>query len=247
MGLHDEKDISVRGLEAAKKCEKVYLEGYTTKINTDLDKLRQLLGKEVKELERKQLEERAEEIIEEAKEKNVAVLVGGDALVATTHVSLVMEARKKEIKTKIIHGSSIYSAVGETGLQLYKFGKTTTLAFPRENYNPKSCYETIVDNQKLGLHTLVLLDVNKERERYMDIPTGLEILEGIEKERGKGIVSEETKIVSACQLGGDETIKYGTVKELKQKKELKNKTPAVLIFPGELHFMEEEFLEDLER
>lgn len=30
LGLGDEKDITVRGLEAVRKCDKVYLEAYTS-------------------------------------------------------------------------------------------------------------------------------------------------------------------------------------------------------------------------
>jgi len=30
LGLGDEKDITVKGLEAIKKCEKIYLEAYTS-------------------------------------------------------------------------------------------------------------------------------------------------------------------------------------------------------------------------
>jgi len=32
IGLGDEKDITVRGLEAVRKCDKVFLESYTSKL-----------------------------------------------------------------------------------------------------------------------------------------------------------------------------------------------------------------------
>jgi diphthamide biosynthesis methyltransferase len=39
LGLSDEKDITVRGLEAVKSCERVYLEAYTSILMVDSAKL----------------------------------------------------------------------------------------------------------------------------------------------------------------------------------------------------------------
>jgi diphthine synthase len=41
LGLADEKDITIKGLEAVKKCDVVYLENYTSKLqcDTSCDKL----------------------------------------------------------------------------------------------------------------------------------------------------------------------------------------------------------------
>lgn len=39
LGLGDEKDITVRGLEAVKKCDHVYLEAYTSILLVDKSKL----------------------------------------------------------------------------------------------------------------------------------------------------------------------------------------------------------------
>jgi hypothetical protein len=36
LGLGDEKDITLRGLEAVKKCEKVYMEAYTSLLSFGL-------------------------------------------------------------------------------------------------------------------------------------------------------------------------------------------------------------------
>lgn len=227
MGIRDEKDLTIRGLEAAKKCDEVYAEFYTTNMHTDVGKLSKLIGKKVTELKRTDLEEDSGKILKKAKEKNIAILVGGDALVATTHVSLLMDAKKEGIETKVIHGSSVLTAIGETGLQPYKFGKTTTLS---EDFQ-KSCYETILLNRKAGLHTLVLLDIG------MDTVKGLETLT-------KRLKPEE-KAVVACHLGGDSVITYGRIGDILKDKTLSDKTPAVIIIPGKLHFMEKEFLDSL--
>lgn len=39
LGLWDEKDISLRGLEAVRKCDHVYLEAYTSILLVDKSKL----------------------------------------------------------------------------------------------------------------------------------------------------------------------------------------------------------------
>ena len=230
LGLSDEKDMSLKALEATKKCNKIYLEPYTNKMETSVKKLEKLIGKKVIEVQRSALEEDSDEILKEAKTKDIGVLVAGDALSATTHISLILDSKKQKIPYRIIHGSSIFTAIGETGLQIYKFGKTTTLT----NHVQKSTIETIKNNQKLGLHTLVLLDIKREKNYFMDALEALEIL----KPKGKVIV--------ACQLGTEkQIIVYGKIEELSKLKNLKRKTPAVLIAPGELHFLEEEFLEAL--
>lgn len=237
LGLADEKDMSIKALEAAKTCDFLYVELYTTKMFTDADKLSKLIGKPVKEIQRSDIEENSRKILDQAKIRDVAVMVGGDALSATTHASLLFDAGKMGIETKVIHGSSIITAVGETGLQLYKFGKTTTLALPEENYKPTSCYEVIKENREHGLHTLVLLDVKSDRGKYMNVPEALEML------IRDDVLSNDTIVVACCKLGfADQTIRYNTVNQLKNDNELENKTPAVIIIPGKLHFMEEEFL-----
>jgi diphthamide biosynthesis methyltransferase len=78
----------------------------------------------------------------------------------------------------------------------------------------------------------------------MNIKQGLEILLDMEKKHKEGIIRPETKIVAACELGGNEIIKYRKVKNLINDKELENKIPAVIIIPGNLHFMEKEFLKN---
>ena len=44
LGLADEKDITVRGLEVVKKAERVYLEAYTSILLVDKEKLVSVFG-----------------------------------------------------------------------------------------------------------------------------------------------------------------------------------------------------------
>jgi hypothetical protein len=76
---------------------------------------------------KKDLEEEQETFLEKARKNDIALFVPGDPLIATTHIDLVFEAKRRKIPVKIIHNASIFSAIGEAGLQIYKFGKTATV------------------------------------------------------------------------------------------------------------------------
>ena len=112
-----------------------------------------MYGKKVILADRKLVEMDAEKtILEEAKTKEVAVLVVGDAFSATTHMDLYLRAKKLGIKTRIIHNASVLTAIGVTGIQLYNFGKTTSIPFLNENI--EAPYDTLKENQKNNNRTL---------------------------------------------------------------------------------------------
>jgi diphthine synthase len=64
LGLSDEKDITVKGLEAVKRSSKVFLEKYTAVLMCDKDKLEKLFEREVIEADREFVESGCEEMIE---------------------------------------------------------------------------------------------------------------------------------------------------------------------------------------
>jgi diphthine synthase len=243
LGLHDEKDITLKGVEAAKNADIAYIEFYTSPWRGSLKELEKTIGKKIGKLQRSDLEEHSKKLIEEAKKKDVAVLVPGDPLVATTHSSLITEARKEKIKVAIIHSSSIFSAIAETGLQIYKFGKTATIAYPEKNFFPKAPYDVLAENQKIGAHTLFLLDVKAVENRYMTVTEAIDLLLQLEEKEAKGVFTKETQCVGVARLGGDTMIKSGAAKEL--MKINFGPPPHVLIVPGKLHFAEEEYLKSL--
>ncbi|MHC1584808.1 MAG: SAM-dependent methyltransferase, partial [Candidatus Syntropharchaeia archaeon] len=79
-GLYDERDITLKGLEAIKEADIVYAECYTSRLTgTTLKKLEEIYGKKIHVLEREDIEIYAERILENAKEKKVVLLSGGDA------------------------------------------------------------------------------------------------------------------------------------------------------------------------
>lgn len=245
LGLNDEKDLTLKGLEAAKNADKVYIELYTGFWHGDLENLENLVGKKIVVLKRDDLEDEAAKIINESERKKVVILVQGDPLVATTHSSLVLEAKKGKIETRIIHNASIVSAIAETGLHIYKFGQTVTIPFLEKTNGvlPQSIYEVISANKQRGLHTLCLLDVVAEEKRYMLPQEAVKILLDLEKKNKKRVVTGETEILIAGQFGSDKPqIEF---KEAKKLIPLKfNARPSILIIPGKLHFTEKEFLKE---
>ena len=229
LGLWDEGDVPLKAIEAMKKCDSIYVEFYTNKWHGSLERLEGIIGKKITVLKRTSVE--SEAVTDEAKGKNVALLIPGDPLAATTHIQLLIDAKEKNVPWEVVHASSIYSSIAETGLQLYKFGRTTTLTFPEESFKPNSPYEMIIENGKVGLHTLVLLDIREAG--LMTIKDGIEVL----TELG---LDGETKIIACCQLGSPkQIIRYGKMKELAGLQG----TPAAIVIPGKLHFKEEEALQ----
>jgi diphthine synthase len=239
LGLNDEKDLTIRGMEKAKNADKVYAEFYTSKWFGNVKKLEKIIDKKIEVVNRKELEEESNKIIEEAKNKKIVLFVLGDPLVATTHISLLSDVKKVGIKTEVIHNASIYSAVGETGLHLYKFGHTVTIPFSEKTTSTDALADAIEKNLKIGLHTLLLLDVISERKKYMNPEEGMKILLKIKKK----FFTENTEIIVFARAGSDNPlIVYGKVKDL-IKKDF-GEPPFILVIPGKLHFTEKEYLEN---
>jgi diphthine synthase len=247
LGINSEKDLSLKGLETLKKCDKVYAEFYTNYTNADMGKLGSQIGKEITILSRQGVEEKAEEnLLKEAAESDVALIVSGDPMVATTHIDLILRARKKDIKCTVIHSSSVYSAIAECGLQIYKFGRTASIAYPEGNYFPTSPYDLLKDNLSLGMHTLFLLDVKAAENRFMTINEGIKLLMEMEEKKKENIFSLDSLCIGVARLGSEDVvIRAGKASEL--LKEDFGKPPHCLIVPGKLHFMEEEALNAFSR
>jgi diphthine synthase len=246
LGLYDEKDISIKGHEAVKSCDKVFAEFYTAALGgTSLKKLEKKFGKKIKVLTREQVEQ-SDDIINSAKTQTVAFLCQGDPLTATTHIELLLQAKESGIKTEIIHGASIATTVpGLLGLQYYKFGRTTTIAYPQSysdgEYLPESPYYVILENKKRGLHTLVLLDIVAVEKRYMTAGEGLEILMAIESKCKKKLITKKTLACVIARAGSPEP--YLRADHVENLLNLDFGDPLhTLVIPGELHFKEAEAL-----
>ena len=243
LGLNDEKDLTIKGIEEAKAADKIYIELYTSYWHGNLKNLEKMTGKKIEILSRKDLEDESDKILHMAKTQDVAILVQGDPLVQTTHTALLQEARKQKIKTKIVHNASIISANAETGSHPQKFGPYVTIPFPEKTKGklPESVYEIIKMNKIRGLHTLCLLDVIREENKYMSPEEAVNILLNIENKRKEGILTKDTEVLVASCLGSDKPlIVFGKVQNLLKRKT--KEKPSVLIIPSILHFTEKEFL-----
>jgi diphthine synthase len=243
LGLYDESDVSLKGLHELKQCDSVFAEFYTAKLGQFNKKnVEEHIGKTITVLTREQTE-KGDIIINAAEKQHVVFLVCGDPMVATTHVDLRLRAIKQGIPTKIIHSSSVATAVpGLLGLQNYKFGRTTTLAFPEKNYFPTSPYTVIEENIKRGLHTLVLLDIQAEKNRYMTANEGLQLLMKMEKELAHHLFTDDSIACVVARAGSEDTVVAANTISVLQKKDFGPPLHSIVI-PGALHFMEVEALQ----
>jgi diphthine synthase len=242
LGLNDEQGITIKGLEEAKSADAVFMETYTSHMpDFSLERFESLCGKKVGLVKRQTLEEENGKIILEAARKGKTVfLVPGDPFIATTHVTLRIEAEKKGIKTRIVHGISIISAiVSISGLHNYKFGKTVTIPFP-ENFS-ETPYNVIAQNKQIGLHTLCLLDLKANENQYLSINQALKMLLEVEQKKKLNAVTPDTVAVGIARAGNSKpTLKADFIKDLNNFDF--GEPPYSLIIPGELHFMEVEAL-----
>ena len=233
IGLNDKKDISIKGLEIVKECDIVYLENYTSKLNCELSDLEGFYGKPITLADR-ELVEKGDEILKNAKDKNVALLIIGDVFSATTHIDLMLRAKKQGIKVAAIHNASIVSAIGVTGLEVYKFGKITSIPF--ENKNINSPIEVFNNNYKNNLHTLFLLDLDPKNNKFMAIDEAISYLL-------KNGIDENLLAIGCSAIGSEEAeIKVDKLKNFKIHNF--NRFPQCLIIPSKkLHFIEEEAID----
>jgi diphthine synthase len=242
LGLHDEKGISLKGLEETKTADAAFIELYTSLLpDFSLENLTALAGKQIRVVTRRDLEDENGAVILNAAEKGKTVLlVPGDPFVATTHVALRIEAEKRGVKTRIVHAASILSAVvGLSGLHNYKFGKTVTVPFP-ENFS-ETPYNVIAQNKKLGLHTLCLLDLKADEKLFLSVKEALVMLLEVEQKRRKRVVTPNALAVGVARVGSDKpALKADYVKELLSYDF--GEPPHSLVFLGQLHFMEAEAL-----
>jgi diphthine synthase len=239
LGLYDLGDISVKGLECVRGADAVFLEAYTSRLmGTDVAAMEAFFGKEVRVLAREDVEQDPREVLDAAATGRVAFLTGGDPMVSTTHADLRMRAAAAGIETSIIHASSISSAVcGLSGLQNYRFGKSCSVPFPAKGWFPTAPVETVAANLALNLHTLVYLDIQKDR--YMRVPEAIAILEEMAAKAG---VEAPALYVGIARAGSPQpVVRAGTGETLK---ETDFGPPLhILIVPADLHPVEREYLE----
>lgn len=242
IGLGGIDDITVRGLKLAMSADEVYLEHYTSTFWGSVKNIEKRLKKKVQMAYREHLEQKSHLMVNRAKEAHVCLLVVGDVFSATTHMALYLEAKKAGVPVNVVFNASVVTAVGLVGLELYKYGKITSVPFSSKGLFT-TYYKVIHENRKMGLHTLCLLDleVGQHENRYMTIHEAIRLLFDTELREKKGLIKPDTLAVGVARIGQkDFIIKSGTLKELMT---VDFGAPMhALIFPGKLHFIEEEAL-----
>jgi len=229
LGLNP-NSISTEAFEAIKKSKKIYLESYTVDFPYKIKQLEKTIKRKIEPLDRNQVE--SDYLIKESKKQNISLIIYGSPLFATTHISLIDECKEKRIKTRIFYNASVFDALAETGLQLYKFGKTSSMPKWQENFKPTSFLDFVEENQQINAHSLILVDIG------LKFKDALEQLNQSIKEKNIQL----NRILVCSQLGTnnkDSKIFYSTINNLKKKNKA-IKPPFCFIIPAKMHFLEED-------
>src|SRR4030042_613450 len=209
VGLSSHLDLSLRAIEAAKSAHHVYAEEFTMRLDTTVETLEATIGRPVTPLPRGGMEEDASRLLE--------------------------DAARRSIPVKVVHGSSVFTAIAESGLSLYKFGRTVTVPMP-EKGPVDTVLRTLKENAEDGLHTLLLLDLDVPAGRYLTVPEAITRLEKT------GEFPLDTLVVADARLGSDsQIIRADAALHLRDADY--GGPPYALVVPGQLHFLEEEALQ----
>ena len=222
------RGISLHGKKILKNVKKIYLESYTVEFPYTKKELEKELKIKVVDAGREFVE--SEKIVEEAKDEDVALLVYGSPLMATTHISLINRCKADKVKYSILHAGSVFDAVAESGLSFYRFGKTASLPAWSSGYEPTSFVEIIEDNLKIGAHTLLLIDIGLsfDSAREQLVKSGFDF----------------GKVVVCSRLGVRSRFYYGELSEIDASRV---KSPWCLIVPGKVEEYEVEALDNIKK
>ena len=254
LGLSDEKDITIKGLEAVKASKYVYLEMYTAILMIDNERLSKFFDKEVIVADREFVESGCDIMIQQAKTDDVSFLVVGDPFCATTHTDLQLRCIEEKVKVNVIHNASIVNAMGCCGLQVYRFGEIVSIPFFTETWRPYSFYDKIKPNLDRGLHTLALLDIKVKEPtleslargkpvylppRYMTTKQAAEQLIETAANQENPAFGPETKCMGLARIGtATQLIVSGPLKAFAEEIEMGEPLHS-LVLCGEMHEIEE--------
>jgi len=133
------------------------------------------------------------------------------------------------------------------------------MVFFTETWKPDSFYDRVVENVKLGLHTLVLLDIKVkepdlnmlargrvvyEKPRFMTVSQCAEQLIEIEEVRNGGICGKDRLAVGVARVGAeDQSIVCGTLDEL-TKVDMGRPLHSLVVIGKRVHDMERDFIRE---
>ena len=242
--------MSMKGRAILETCKLIYIERFTGYLSeSELMELRLHCKHDdnVVNVVGRLFVEDGRDILEQASNNEVAIIVYGDPLIATTYIELFLRATKRSIKVEVIHSASgITSLIGESGLQIYKFGRTSTIM--SEPQSAVSVYNTLFDNLLLGNHTLILTEYNETKDNispfFLDPNDAMKMLLDVEKDQRSRAFTEETYVIVASRIGrADKKIISGQTRSLLETNY--GTGPHSLIVPGRLHFVEKEAISSI--
>ena len=242
MGLNP-VDVTRAAIDVVRRCASVFCETYTSLIpGLDAADLEGIAGGRVTMVERERLED-GSVVMDALLGGDVALLIPGDPMISTTHISLRVQAAQAGHQSRVLHSSSILSAaIGESCLQSTRFGRMATISF-QASMQP---YDVLAENGKLGLHTLFLLDLDSEGGKYMRVKDALRSILDAEGRRGLGVIRRDDLAIGLARVGSsDQLVLAASIGDM-LKADLGD-PPHSLVVPGKLHFAESEAVDVLLR
>ena len=237
--------LTLEALDILKNCDQVFLESYTSEYSEGANKeLEEMIEKKFLVLGRIGVEQQFESALLSAKKNNIALMIFGNALTATTHLQVLLDAKEAGIKYKVIPGISITNVIAESGIDEYKFGRTVTLCYHEKGFEPESFYDQLMKNKEIGLHTLCLLDIKKDEkpERLMNCIEAIDLLEKIKDKRNN---SQEFRYIALLGMSNDDQKIIVGKENIANSQEIKELYPQSLIVLGKTNEKEEEALQNL--
>ncbi|ARM76574.1 diphthine synthase [Acidianus manzaensis] len=245
LGL-SKKFLTQASVDSIKRADVVYFDSYTS-ISCDItiDYLKEISGKDIILANRSTLENNSTRILQILDQgKSVAILSIGDSMIATTHVSLAVEAKNRGHEIVVIPGISVQCyIISKSMLSSYKFGRAVTLVYPYEGKLDTTTYDVILNNSRSNLHTILFLDIKDGKP--MSAKEAIKYLIQMEEEKQGNIITDNSWLIVGQRLGcDDEEVKSMTVKEALEYNF--RDPPHIIIIPSKnLHYMEVEAIKCL--
>lgn len=240
LGLRGLNSLTIEGDMVLRSCSEIFLEGYTSvSPEGTIHDISRHLGAPVHLLGRQDIEG-SDMLIRKASEHNVALIVTGDPLSATTHNQIRIDAMRLGVQVEVLENASVTSVIpGRVGLLPYRMGPTVSLPFFSDKFHPRSVLSKIQSNLAMNLHTLVLLDLKDSRTMYPH-EAAMELLE-LESRHGTGTLGPETEIIVAAKVSqSGESLMHGPLQNFAMQN--LDLSPSALVIPAKLSEKEWEFV-----
>ena len=133
------------------------------------------------------------------------------------------------------------------------------MVFFTDNWKPSSYYDRIKENQQIGLHTLVLLDIKVKEQSLENLARGRKIYEPprfmtvaqcasqmleTEEERGEGVCRGKIMVVGVARIGArDQNMVAGTLEQLSQV-DLGPPLHSLVLLGKRTHYLEREYIKE---